>query len=1841
MTINNTEIENAIAITGMSARFPGADSVEQFWENLRDSVESIETLSAETLLERGATKRMVQKPSYVRACAEPSDIDAFDAGFFGISPAEATMMDPQHRLFLECAWQAIESANIDLDRFKGRFGVFGGVSIATYMIHHLPLMQPNMMDQQDGNFSQNMFIGLGNDKSYACSRVAHKLNLTGPCVNVDAACATSMFAIHLACKSLLDFECDAAIAGGAKIGFPTGLGYLYEEGGMTSPDGKIFSFDAKANGTVFSSGIGVITLKRLEDAIADGDLIHAVILGSGINNDGADKMGFTAPSISGQCEAIIDAHTAADIDSDTISYVEAHGTGTPMGDPIEVSGLSLAFGQSTDRKGFCALGSVKPNVGHMEAAAGVAGVIKAVMALKHQQIPATLHFDKSNPQIDFDDSPFYVVDKLTDWPVGDIPRRAAVSSFGVGGHNGHVVLQEYVDHRHSDLASEHQLLLLSAKSEGALARNGDNLAADIEANHGINMSDLAYTLAHGRSQLNRRRVVVCSGADEAITQLSGKGEAQMVGIATGDVSKTVFMFPGQGSQHQIMGRALYQRDGVFTDTLHRIAAMFQPHLGLDLLSLIYPADGDDNLLNETRYTQPVLFAVEYALANQLMHWGIQPVAMIGHSIGEYVCACLAGVMSLVDAVKVIAHRASLMFSAKPGDMLSVSLATDQLQSYMVDDLDIAAANAPQLSVVSGPSEAVAAMAAKLAEADIPHQTLHTSHAFHSHMMAPILEDFAAVLGTVELKAPKIPFVSNLSGDWITDEQAKDKQYWVDHLRSCVRFSEGVAKLTARKDMVLMEVGPGQTLTQLARKQNVDISRIIPCQGKVLSENNAERELFTAVGKLWLANGSVDWDKFYLGQQRLKLNLPCYSFEKTRFWMDPPAKSELTSRSLFEEGRLDLTDWFYSRQWQRFSVSRPSNAQQRQNHGGEHWLVFADNNDSHNDIIAALVAADIQVSRVGRGDLMLDELNTLQISADNPDHYQLLLDRLQAIGKPMSRCIHLWNLQREGQRNESTEKQLEGAFYSLLYLGQALSSLGHDMAIDVVSCGVHEVLGNEPLQPPRAALMGPCKTIPLEMSHLSCRHVDLDGNFSAADVKQLTCQLLLVDNALVNRAATVAIRNGYCWSDSIKRIPIEATQPPALTERGVYLITGGLGGVGLVFAQYLARQCKARLVLAGRQDMPPEDQWRALANDPNQPESLTGKLRSLLALKAAGAEVMILTADVNDAGQVQQMLDKTLECFGQINGVMHSAGTAGEGVMVLKTKEVADAVLRPKVIGTENLLSVLSPYFKDNDADFIMLNSSTYSVTGGVGQIDYCAANNVMNQMAAKARQEGVPVTSVCWGPWLNIGMTDGHFFQPDRGGREWLQQFDGIDHPLLSGWRNTAEGNVEFAVVISPNHWVADEHRISGRRAVPGTALLDIIATAALQLNGSMALAGPVQLKDVHFLEPVFVDDNPRELLLKLRSSNSGWQLSVCDRTDSTEANPFVLGQLSAASKVPDRVDLHVSRNSFNERSLSFADNPASALPAPDGIVQLGQRWYSTEQVDVSSQGALCSFALSESLQADCHRFHWHPALLDLAIGLVNIHWLDTLSGDDNALYLPSGYGEICFYQRLGGRMYSINRLNSASTVEMLSIDIDIYNAQGEPLVSVKGFRLSKVHHTPVPKDSADVDYEGIGAEDGVEAFERILSQPDLNPVMVSPGDLNRLIALTDTLQSDVNVEPLLMERPDMATAFAEPQSAIQKQMSNIWSALLGLQNIGIRDDFFELGGDSLIATRLVSAIRSEFGAAVTLSMIFSNANIEALTEQIELTQWAKAARTSSDNDNSLPEDIIESSEEEREEGGI
>jgi amino acid adenylation domain-containing protein len=887
--------DEGIAIIGMSGRFPGAGNVEEFWRNLRDGVESISFFTDEEIQGTwidGAPPK--DNPAFVKARGVVEKPEWFDAEFFNMTPREAELMDPQQRVFLECAWEALENAGCNPDTFDGLAGVFAGSNMNTYLLHNVLSHHPVTALQGGDSFN----LRLSGDKDFLTTRVSYKLNLQGPSVNVQTACSTSLMAVALACQNLLSYQCDLALAGGISITFPQKRGQLHQEGGIISPDGHCRAFDADAAGTTFSDGAGVVVLKRLSDAQAAGDRICAVIRGAALNNDGARKIGFTAPSVDGQAEVIALAHAAAGVDPASISYVETHGTGTPLGDPIEIAGLVKAFGPRVGKQ-TCAIGSHKGNVGHLDVAAGVAGLIKTVFALQHRQLPPLLHYRKPNPKIDFASTPFYPNTVLKEWPKGAGPRRAGVSAFGFGGTNVHVVLEEAPLAAPSTPAHPWQLLPLSARSPAALEAATKALAAHLRKNPGVNLADVAFTLQAGRKAFEHRRAVVCRDTGDAIEALSSGDAARLPSSHLGGARPPVaFLFPGQGTQHVGMGHELYLTEPVFREQVDRCCELLQPHLGLDLRSLLYPADDEieeaGRRLAQTAVTQPALFVIEYGLAKLWMHRGVRPQGMIGHSLGEYTAACLAGVFSLEDALRLVATRARLMQAQPPGVMLALRMAEQPLKDLLVPGLSLAAVNGPQLCVVSGAPDAIASLEKKLEQLGIAGRRLVTSHAFHSEMMEPMLPLFAEELKKTKLHPPQIPWVSNVTGRWITNEQAVDAGYWVDHVRRTVRFSDCLDTLAGRGITVLLEAGPGQTLSTLAR-QNPATSEskgklVLGTLPPVLVKDSDRAAMLKSLGRLWLAGVPVDWAPQSKHERRQRVELPAYPFERKRHWIEPALPS---------------------------------------------------------------------------------------------------------------------------------------------------------------------------------------------------------------------------------------------------------------------------------------------------------------------------------------------------------------------------------------------------------------------------------------------------------------------------------------------------------------------------------------------------------------------------------------------------------------------------------------------------------------------------------------------------------------------------------------------------------------------------------------------------------------------------------------------------------------------------------------------------------------------------------------------------------------------------------------
>ena len=913
-TVSESGRNLGIAVIGMAGRFPGAANVREFWANITHGVCSIVDI-AEQDLNLPHDSPLRRNPNLVRRAASVDDADKFDAKFFGIFPKEAAVMDPQHRLLLENCWHAIEDAGYNVDAIDVPVGVFAGCYMDTYMLASLAV-SPRWIESLANAFhGGDLLTELGNDKDYLATRVAFLLNLRGPAITVQTACSTSLVAIAQACQSLLSGQCEMALAGGSTLKLPQNRGYLYTEGGMVSPDGVCRAFDARAQGTVFGEGCGVVLLKRVEQAVADGDDIYAVIKGWGLNNDGRAKLGYTAPSVEGQAGAIAMAHRAAGINADSITLVEAHGTGTSLGDPIEIESLTRVFRQSTDRRQYCAIGSLKTNIGHLDVAAGVAGLIKASLALRHRVLPPSLHYEQPNPNIDFEASPFFVNTHLQPWEA-PFPRRAGLSSFGVGGTNAHLVLEEAPLPMPTAVASapqadagplaEPQLLLLSARSNAALDQQRLALLEHLQAHPQIDLADVAYTLQTGRKTFNYTLATVVRGHDRAIAALRDKPAQQLFEQRQVRRGKSVvFMFPGQGSQHVGMAADLYQSDPVFRSTFDDCRGLLRASLGFDLSQRIFSEQalnaGDAaQQLNQTAVAQAAIFSVSYALAKRLEVAGVTASRMIGHSVGEFVAACLAGVFSLPDALRLIVFRATHMQQLPGGSMLAVRLSEAEVLSNLPSELALAAINGPQLCVVAGPTEVVRNFQTQLEAQEVVCRSLYTSHAFHSSMMDAVVAPFEEQLRGVTMRPPKIPIVSSVTGQPLSDAQAVDPGYWARHLRETVRFTDTLATITADSDAVLLEVGPGQTLSTLARQhpQRDAEQAVLSSLPHAQQHTSATEHLLLAIGRLWQAGVNVDWKAQFQKQQRRRLHLPGYPFERLRYWLEPDPEPSPAAEQAF-------------------------------------------------------------------------------------------------------------------------------------------------------------------------------------------------------------------------------------------------------------------------------------------------------------------------------------------------------------------------------------------------------------------------------------------------------------------------------------------------------------------------------------------------------------------------------------------------------------------------------------------------------------------------------------------------------------------------------------------------------------------------------------------------------------------------------------------------------------------------------------------------------------------------------------------------------------------------------
>jgi acyl transferase domain-containing protein len=1684
---------NEIAIVGMAGRFPDARTLAEFWRNLEGGVESIRQLSEEQLRAAGATEEQLADPNYVRAAAILDDMEWWDAPFWGFTPLDASIMDPQHRLFLECAWEAFEDAGHAPEQFPGAVGVFAGCGMQAYMSYNL-LPNKKLMD------GTGLFLvrHTGNDKDFLATRVSYQMNLRGPSVNVQTACSTSLVAAHLAVQSLLSGECDMALAGGVTIELPHRVGYTYKENEILSPDGHCRAFDASSKGTVFGSGAGVLVLRRLEDAIRDGDRIHAVIRGSAINNDGSNKVGYLAPSVDGQSASIVEALSIAGVTPESISYVETHGTGTPVGDPIEVTALTQAFRTGTEKVGFCGIGSLKSNIGHLDTAAGVASMVKTILAMQNRKLPPSLHFEAPNPAIDFATSPFYVNASLQEWKSSG-PRRAGVSSLGVGGTNAHVVLEEAPTRRPPGASRGWQLFTLSARTKTALDTVSANLADHFDAFRDISLADAAYTLSVGRQALKERRIVAAQSAEEARRLLDTSEKERVFSDSASESARPAFLFAGGGAQFAGMGSELYAKEPAYRTAIDECLKHLEADHARAVRALLLP-DGDvtaaSKQLEQPSLALPALFSTQYAMAKLLESWGIVPEVMIGHSMGEYTAAHLAGVFSLRDAVRLVTLRGRLFEKVPAGAMLSVPLSEDELRPLLGAELSVAAVNAPQLCVASGPVAAIEALQQELARREIDAKRLHIAVAAHSSMLEPILQEFGAFFRTIEMKAPTRPFVSNESGTWITKEQATDPDYWVRHLRNTVRFADGVAELVREPSRVLVEVGPGRVLATLARQHpDRQPAQLVMTTMRSSGDDGSDVGVaLTALGRLWARGVRPDWKAYWADEDRLRIGLPTYPWERQRHWIEAPVASEQSAPSEARRNRVE--DWFARPAWTQTLPPAPLTPAE------ERVLVFVDAAGLGDSTVAALERSGRRVYRVLAGAGFAQDGDRFTVRPTNVADHTRVVSGLVADGGMPPHVVFAWGV-TEAARTADLDATKEYGFHALLAFAQALANEDPDatFTLNVITSALQRIGGEGELEPIKALVLGPARVMPREFPNLRTRAIDVVVPSETARLGAIGA-LVAAEIASEPLDEMVAFRASERYAQTLAPTKL-ADVGTRIRKSGVYLITGGLGGIGYSLAEHLASTRKAKLVLVGR---------GATASRASS---------RVAALEALGAEVEVVQADITDRSQAARAVARARERFGVLHGIFHAAGTLGDSLIPLKSRADAERVLAPKVQGTLALDAAVG----DSPLELFVLFSSVSSVAGLAGQADYAAANAFLDAFAqARNARDGQFTVAIGWSAWKEVGMAAGLASGLGAGGGVGEEV-----HPVLGTriWA-TAEAELFAAELSVDSHWVLAEHRLRGGRSlIPGTGYLEI-ARAAVEAR---AESRPVEIRDLAFMSPFVVEDNaPRELRVHLAHGGAGQQLVIAGRSTTDDGSTLWQEHVTASvgyvdAERPAALNLQAiaARCTVREESFTGAEeNPH---------LDFGPRWKNLKSVRYGDGEAVARLELADAFAGDLEQFHLHPALMDMATACAEA----LAPGFDAAadFYVPLSYTTLRMFAPLPARIYSHVRLvpSDFDPKEIIVFDVTITDEDGNVLVDIGEFMMTRVADTaqlheagtrgasrrshanfeppPVSTEPPPLVQgldDAIRTEEGLQAIERIVAGPAVTHVFATPKDVRVLL---------------------------------------------------------------------------------------------------------------------------------------
>jgi acyl transferase domain-containing protein/acyl carrier protein len=1720
-----------IAIVGMAGRFPGAEDIDEFADNLFNAREGISDLPDDIPFIRGV------KEEYVRRRPIITDADCFDADFFAMTPREAELRDPHHRLFLETTHATLAHAGYDPSTYAGRIGVFAGMNANRYRHDYLEA-HPDLVQQ-----AGYLVIDNSSAPDYLTTFVSYKLGLRGPSVTTLTACSTALVSVHLACTAIRAGDCDMAVAGGVSVEFPFNRGYFYYPGGTSSKDGVVRPFDEHSTGTNFGNGVGAVLLKPLSAAIADRDTVYAVVRGSAINNDGNRKVGFSAPSIDGQRECIEAALRSAEVDPRDISYMEAHGTGTPVGDPIELTGLVEAYravGGDELPTGYCALGTVKSNVGHLGHAAGVAGLIKTVLALHFERLPASINVTTPTTAVDWDTSPFRLVTETRPWPeTDDAPRVAAVSSFGIGGTNAHVIVGAAPAPEPRDRpARPTEAILWSATDDAAGDRLRERLRTYFATLPVSRFADAAHTLRTGRSQKKVRGAVLAASPADAAESL---GDSWRIISGDGRPRSLAFAFPGQGSQFANAMIDLYADEPLFRAGCDNAFEVLAPLVDTDLRAAW--ESGDEDRLAETAVAQPLLYVLEYTLAHCLRHWGATPTVLFGHSIGELVAGAVAGVFDFESGLRAVAARARLMQEMPRGRMLAVAASRDDVAEFVTGPVALAAVNGPRQVVLSGPADAIDAAAAELSGRGLATKALRTSHAFHSPAMADAADRWEEVLAGLDLREPRLPIVSAATGTEIDADQARSPRFWAQQLTAPVDFDAAAAAVLATGPVTVLEVGPGRTVGALLRGRaelRVEGSCALP-----LAPRAGGTAVEPALAQLWVDGEPITyWQDLGRRGGYRRTAVPGYPYARRRHWVDPPTEPDETpepadrpTTQTTTEATTEVSSPFAELAWTSTTVDRAS-AEPALAHRGTAAVLCGCGDDR---LVPAL-------QRAGYRAVVLDPTP----GAFDPTSAPAWIAALDRLGD-VDLVVHAALLAAPDTVTATElDEQLSQSVYGVVACVRALATaarrLRHPVALVVAGRHLVDVTGGETINPAAAAVVPLLRTIHAEHPDIATHCLDVSPN---------TPEDVLAAELADLRAPLLAVRGTARWSPFLRPLP-EPSAAPRLRHRGTYLITGGLSGIGLVAAKTLARTgMRPRLALLSR--------------------SADAALPELAELTAAGAEVEVVPADVTDLESLRAAVTRVERRFGQLAGVVHSAGVAGGGLVERREPEEIRRVLAPKTLGVLNLETVLADR---PELDFLMLFSSQAGLGGLYGSADYAAANAFLDAHARSVAGRERRTLSVQWPGWSEVGMA----------------ARSDVEIGALTGATGSALERPSLTSDYDPaGSWEFTEHVVAGTPVLPGTSLLDLIVRA-VRTAGVVPASEALELRDTVFLSPV-VGDGPVEVNVLLTALAEGYRTRVRSRRPGASAwtdhaQGTVVGIPDQPGALPEDV-----RDGL----------PPSPFGGLGEWIRFGERWETVTDFRSSGDERLARLVLPEKFADDLATHVLHPALLDVATGVST----DVRPGKS---YVPFLYRRMRVFGSLSGDLTvhtrPIEPADGAAGVRPTAVDI--YDTETETmLVQVEGFAVREVNEawaSGQPTISAAPPEPGLVDPDtGARLIRQLLAGHLPAVVLVSAPNAPAIPGFDQVASPVTTTAPVAA--PDVA-AQPEPVPATDTAdaatvLRELWSKALGIGDIKDDDDFFDLGGSSLTAVALTSHIRDHFGVELSAGVMFELSTIRAMVAEL------------------------------------